>query len=92
MYLTGEHCTINGNKSVLFELLYNLCDNGIRYNRPGGSVRISVEPEGERVRLTVADSGTGLGLSIVKHAAAYHHAEVQLKSEENVGTTITITF
>ncbi len=120
LYLTGEHCTINGNENVLFELLYNLCDNGIRYNRPGGNVRISIEPEGERVRLTVADNGigiprehqgrvferfyrvdkshsskmggTGLGLSIVKHAAAYHHADVQLKSEENMGTTIIITF
>ncbi len=36
--------------------------------------------------------GTGLGLSIVKHAALLHGAEIELRSEENVGTTIIVTF
>ena len=36
--------------------------------------------------------GTGLGLSIVKHAVAYHRAELSLSSEEGVGTEITISF
>jgi two-component system phosphate regulon sensor histidine kinase PhoR len=39
-----------------------------------------------------AAGGTGLGLSIVKHAAAYHGAEIELESTENVGTAITIIF
>ena len=36
--------------------------------------------------------GTGLGLSIVKHAAALHHAQIELESEENKGTRITVFF
>ena len=36
--------------------------------------------------------GTGLGLSIVKHGALFHHAKVDLQSEPNQGTTITVTF
>ena len=36
--------------------------------------------------------GTGLGLAIVKHGAIYHNAEIKLESEENKGTTITLTF
>ena len=36
--------------------------------------------------------GTGLGLSIVKHAAAYHKAELSLTSEENHGTEVTVFF
>ena len=39
-----------------------------------------------------ASGGTGLGLSIVKHAAAYHTADIQLESEPGQGTTITIQF
>ena len=36
--------------------------------------------------------GTGLGLSIVKHAARLHHAEIDLKSVVEVGTTVTVKF
>ena len=39
-----------------------------------------------------ASGGTGLGLSIVKHAAALHHAEIELKSEVGKGTTIAVRF
>ena len=39
-----------------------------------------------------ASGGTGLGLSIVKHAAALHHAEIDLKSEVGKGTTISVRF
>ena len=39
-----------------------------------------------------ASGGTGLGLSIVKHAAAYHNAEISLESAPGKGTTITIQF
>ena len=39
-----------------------------------------------------ASGGTGLGLSIVKHAAAYHKAEIHLESVPGKGTTITIQF
>lgn len=56
----GAHCTVNGNKDMLEELLYNLCDNAIRYNKPGGSVRVSVGMHGEHVLLTVKDTGIGI--------------------------------
>ena len=36
--------------------------------------------------------GTGLGLSIVKHAAYYHGGKIELKSEENKGTTVSVVF
>ena len=39
-----------------------------------------------------ASGGTGLGLSIVKHAAAYHNAEITLESTHGMGTAITIQF
>lgn len=56
----GTDCTVNGNKDMLEELLYNLCDNAIRYNKPGGSVRVSVGMHGDHVLLTVKDTGIGI--------------------------------
>lgn len=114
--VTGNGFVIEGVRRMLHEMVYNLCDNAIKYNRIGGSLTIHAENN----RLTVSDTGigipaehqarvferfyrvdkshskqsggTGLGLSIVKHAAAYHKAEITLESTPGKGTTITIQF
>ena len=56
--LQGESAVISGVYQVLNEMVYNLCDNAIKYNVPGGSVTVTVDPEGPR--LTVADTGIGI--------------------------------
>lgn len=56
----GSCAKIHGVRQVLGEMLYNLCDNAIKYNRPGGHVWINAEPEGDYVLLTVADDGIGI--------------------------------
>lgn len=58
--LRGKPCSIAGNKEMVEETLYNLCDNAIRYNNAGGSVVVTVEPNGEKVRLRVKDTGIGI--------------------------------
>ena len=118
--LTGEHAEIEGVEQLLKEMIYNLLDNAIKYNVPGGSVTASVRQSAGRTILSVADTGigipyahqprvferfyrvdkshskevggTGLGLSIVRHAAQYHGARLELKSQPGKGTTITVTF
>ena len=118
--LTGEHAEIMGVEQLLKEMIYNLLDNAIKYNVPGGSVTASVRKSAGRTILSVADTGigipyahqprvferfycvdkshskevggTGLGLSIVRHAAQYHGARLELKSQPGKGTTITVTF
>ena len=60
MKLTGEGCFIKANPTLLEELIYNLCDNAIRYNRENGSVSVSVEPLEEGVKLSVSDTGIGI--------------------------------
>ena len=114
--VTGSGFTIKGVRRMLQEIIYNLCDNAIKYIVPGGSVTIHAQDN----RLVVSDTGigipaehkdriferfyrvdkshskasggTGLGLSIVKHAAAYHKAEIHLESVPEKGTTVTIQF
>ena len=54
--ITGEGFTVQGVGRMLQETLYNLCDNAIKYNIPGGSVEIHVE----NGKLTVSDTGIGI--------------------------------
>ena len=114
--VSGTGFTVMGVRRMLQEIIYNLCDNAIKYNVPGGSVTIQAEnnrlvvsdtgigiPAEHKDRIferfyrvdkshSKASGGTGLGLSIVKHAAAYHKAEITLESTPGKGTTITIQF
>lgn len=60
MNLEGEHCSITGDQQLIEEMIYNLCDNSIKYNNPGGSVTVSVFRSNENVLLTVSDTGIGI--------------------------------
>ena len=59
MSLVGEHAEVLGAGQVLGEMIYNLVDNAIKYNRPGGSLRVTVA-DGEEVCLSVSDTGVGI--------------------------------
>ena len=58
--VSGEKLIINGIRSVLDEIVYNLCENGIKYNKPGGRVDIFVGVENGRRVLKVSDTGIGI--------------------------------
>ena len=58
--LTGEHAEIMGVEQLLKEMIYNLLDNAIKYNVPGGSVTASVRKSAGRTILSVADTGIGI--------------------------------
>lgn len=58
--LTGSHAQILGSCQIADEMIYNLCDNAIKYNRPGGSVTVTIVPEADAIVLTVRDTGIGI--------------------------------
>ena len=58
--LTGDHAAIQGLPSVVEEMVYNLCDNAIKYNRPGGEASVRVEDGADAVTVTVSDTGIGI--------------------------------
>ena len=115
-----EPIYILGDLEALRQILDNLIDNAIKYNKPGGLVELGIVREGNRARITVRDTGvgipkgdlpriferfyrvdkarsrevggTGLGLSIVKHLVQALDGEIQVHSEEGVGTTFTVSF
>ena len=116
----GKPLFVNGVRRLLYEIVYNLCDNAVKYNVDGGEVSVTVDDDEKEVILSVRDTGigiapehqtriferfyrvdkshskasggTGLGLSIVKHAVMYHHGSIDVQSEPNHGTIITVRF
>lgn len=60
LFLQAEEAVIHGVPHVLEEMVYNLCDNAIRYNKESGSVTVRIENREKEVRLTVQDTGIGI--------------------------------
>ena len=58
--VTGEDVVMRGVRRLLYEILYNLCDNAIKYNRAGGSVTVSVSQRTNEICVSVKDTGIGI--------------------------------
>jgi PAS domain S-box-containing protein len=57
---TPDQPYVRADRQRLRQVLLNLLSNAIKYNRPGGSVRVSIDSAGERLRINVEDSGAGI--------------------------------
>ena len=60
LVLTGGPAVIRGVRRVLSEMVFNLCDNAVKYNKPGGEVEVKVEARQDGAALTVRDTGIGI--------------------------------
>lgn len=58
--VTGQPAVIPGVRRLIYEIIYNLCDNAIKYNVEGGSVTMSVGERDGKVFVSVADTGIGI--------------------------------
>ncbi len=58
--LTGEECYIRGKAQLVEELVYNLCDNAIRYNKENGNVTVTVTSLEKGASVSVKDTGIGI--------------------------------
>jgi len=58
--VTGQPSVIPGVRRLLYEIVYNLCDNAIKYNRDGGRVDVTVAADADGSSITVADTGIGI--------------------------------
>ena len=115
--LTAEGDGImTGSDALIYRLIFNLTENAVKYNRPGGSVRVSVTQELEKLLLRVSDTGcgipaehlpnvkkkfykanqlvrgSGIGLAVADEIVRLHGGALDIQSQEDVGTTVTITF
>ena len=60
LHLSGTPCKMNGIRRYLYEIIYNLCDNAIRYNKDGGKVALELKSINGRITLSVSDTGIGI--------------------------------
>ena len=58
--VTGQPAIIPGVRRLIYEIVYNLCDNAIKYNRDGGRVDVTVAADADGSSITVADTGIGI--------------------------------
>ncbi len=82
----GESTWIEGNRVMIEELLYNLCSNAIRYNKPNGTVDVSVEKTEEEVLLQVADTGIGISAHHQERIFERFYRVDKSRSKERGGT------
>lgn len=84
--LDTHPAVVSADRQMMEELLYNLCDNAIRYNVAGGSVRVVVRPLRDRVIVCVQDTGIGISQEHQKHVFERFYRVDKSRSKETGGT------
>lgn len=84
--LSGKSSVVRANKNMMEELLYNLCDNAIRYNNNGGEVRVLVEDFSDRTELSVTDTGIGIPEKSRDHVFERFYRVDKSRSKQTGGT------
>ncbi len=82
----GEPAFVYGNAELLEELLWNLCDNAVRYNVEGGMVKVQVEKSKDRVNLKVSDTGIGISAEHQERIFERFYRVDKSRSKETGGT------
>lgn len=82
----GEQATVYGNVELLEELLWNLCDNAIRYNKENGIVRVQIQKTTECINLIVSDTGIGISPEHQERIFERFYRVDKSRSKETGGT------
>ena len=91
LHLTGESAPMEGVWQILNEMVYNLCDNAIKYNRKGGSVTVCTAQTDTEVRLTVSDTGIGIPYAHQKRVFERFYRVDKSHSKEIGGTGLGLS-
>lgn len=89
--LEGETAFVEGIAPTLCEMVTNLCDNAVTYNKPGGSVTVSVTESGPSVRLSVRDTGIGIAPEHQSRVFERFYRVDKSRSKETGGTGLGLS-
>lgn len=84
--LHGQHTNVRANRQMLEEVLYNLCDNAIRYNEEGGKVDVSIKENDKHIILMVSDTGIGISEKDQKRIFERFYRVDKSRSKKTGGT------
>ena len=87
----GSSAMIDGIPQVLYSIVYNLCDNAIKYNRPGGSVKVTVGNYPGYAKITVSDTGIGIPESCLDRIFERFYRVDKSHSKEVGGTGLGLS-
>ncbi len=89
--LSGEHLVINSAEQIVEELIFNLCDNAVKYNRPGGRVELVLQQCVDGAELTVRDTGIGIAPEDLPHIFERFYRADKTRSREIGGTGLGLS-
>lgn len=89
--IQGTSAMVKGVPQLLFELVYNLCDNAVNYNVDHGSVCISVTSQENGVRLSVKDTGIGIPPEHIPRIFERFYRVDKSHSKESGGTGLGLS-
>lgn len=84
--LLGDSCVIQANRALIEDLIYNLCENAIRYNKENGTVTVNVGFDGTYSILRVSDTGIGIPAKYQKRIFERFYRVDKSRSKETGGT------
>ena len=87
----GEQLIITGYKKILEEMIYNLCDNAIKYNVPNGSTAIKVTRNNNLPAITIEDTGIGIPDNHQSHIFERFYRVDRSRSKETGGTGLGLS-
>lgn len=89
--LTGDRVTVRGAEQVMEEIIFNLCDNAIKYNKEGGSVTVALRQCVDGIELSVADTGIGIAEKDLPHIFDRFYRADKSHSKEIGGTGLGLS-
>jgi len=87
----GEHIAVAGYRKILDEMIYNLCDNAIKYNVKGGSVNVRIFDNDRRPVLSISDTGIGIPPEHRPHVFERFYRVDKSRSKDTGGTGLGLS-
>ena len=82
---------VTGIRQVLYEMIYNLCDNAVKYNKEGGKVELELENWEGQPRLVVRDNGIGIAKEEIDRIFERFYRVDKSHSRETGGTGLGLS-
>ena len=89
--LSGEAVMIDGIGQLLFGIIFNLCDNAIKYNKKGGSVQIEIHADQSHASLSIHDTGIGIPPEHQAHIFERFYRVDKSRSRQSGGTGLGLS-